>query len=544
MRILGYINAFDELADADRRLGRKVANYGMVAALLEYSSFDELHFFLPFFGALRPFEEGYARWLKADPERQRVKLLPAVALPGLLERTPYTAIHGAELERYFPELCHLRNRWALEPFPITCTPHTLCYWSTQVRNLYKVMPGPQPYDSIFCTSRAAREHLGSSMAASAARLRQLGMTQAGYGGRLDVAPLGVRCADFGRLERLQAQAALGLEPGPLTLLCLGRLTPRDKADLTPFIGALSRLNRQHPLRLVLAGAQEQGYGQQLVKLANQMGLEGRVIFYNEFDSNLKATILSAADIFVSLADNLQETFGLVILEAMASGLPVVASDFSGYRDLVTQGESGFLIPTWGPADFGPLDPVWPILAEHVAALQVSQRTAVDMDILAARLGELAASPQLRARMGQAGRERAEQLFDWSVVVRRMETLWLELKSLARSLEPGPAPLDVLGAGLGEIFGHFPSQVIGQQSLLKAGSLSQDFLEGRWARHNISDLAQALPSTGLERILGEIGQAGGQLSLSALEQRLAGQMQPYQVEHLSLWGLKYGVLALG
>ena len=53
----------------------------------------------------------------------------------------------------------------------------------------------------------------------------------------------------------------------------------------------------------------------------------------------------AADVFLSLPDNIQETFGLVVVEAMASGLPVVGSDWDGYRDLVVDGETGFLVPT-------------------------------------------------------------------------------------------------------------------------------------------------------------------------------------------------------
>ena len=58
----------------------------------------------------------------------------------------------------------------------------------------------------------------------------------------------------------------------------------------------------------------------------------------------KKLALAAADLFCSPADNLQETFGLSVLEAMASSLPVVASDWNGYRDLVLHGRTGWLVP--------------------------------------------------------------------------------------------------------------------------------------------------------------------------------------------------------
>src|SRR6202012_5551691 len=56
---------------------------------------------------------------------------------------------------------------------------------------------------------------------------------------------------------------------------------------------------------------------------------------------------AGADVFVSLVDNIQETFGITPVEAMAAGLPVVVSDWDGYRSTVRDGVEGFLIPTLG-----------------------------------------------------------------------------------------------------------------------------------------------------------------------------------------------------
>ena len=543
MQALGFINAFDELADQDQRIGRKVANYGLVSAILEHSSADELHFYLPFQNAVKPFEKGYAPWLAMAPNKERVRLLPALKMPVALTRVDYLAMHAAELDRYFPELCHMRNRWAAQPFPVTCTTHTLSYWSTQVRNLYKLFPGPLPFDAVFCTSRAALTHLEAAFSAASARLKELGVASPGFGGRLEIVPLGVRSADFGGSSQAEALNRLNLPPGPLNLLCLGRLRPSDKYDLLPVLGVVRQLAASFDLRLILAGGESRRYGQDLLKAAEELGLGGKVHLFADFDSKIKADLYAAADVFISPADNLQETFGLTILEAMTSGLPVVASDFSGYRDLVIEGQTGFLIPSLGPADTGLIDAGWPVLSEFTCALQMSQRTAIDLVSLRARLETLLANPDLRRQMGQAGRQRVQENFDWSVVVRAMENTWRELKASAPPQAIEPKPLDVAGAGLANLFGHFTTRMISGGDRVEPGPFAAEFRQGNWARQPFPDLGDLLPPEGLEMVLKGLEQLGGAADLSQLQQILGRNLPPQMCEHLVLYGLKYGVLAL-
>jgi glycosyltransferase involved in cell wall biosynthesis len=543
VQALGFINTFDELAETDQRLGRKVANYGLVSALLDHSTADELHFYLPFQKAVKPFERHYRTWLDQAPNQERVRLLPALKMPVALTRVDYLAMHAAELDRYFPELCHMRNRWAARPFPVTCTTHTLSYWSTQVRNLYKLFPGPLPFDAVFCTSRAAKKHLDAAFSAATSRLQELGMTNAGFDGRLEIVPLGVRSADFGGSSQTEALSRLNLPPGPITLLCLGRLRPSDKYDLLPVLGVVRQLAESFDLRLILAGGESRGYGQSLIETANEMGLEGKVHLFADFDSQIKADLYAAADIFISPADNLQETFGLTILEAMASGLPVVASDFSGYRDLVLEGETGFLITTLGPTDTGLIDAGWPVLTEFTCALQMSQRTALDLGALRARLEALLSDPDLRKQMGQAGRQRIEQNFDWEVVVRTMENVWRELKASAPPQAIEPKPTDIAGAGLASLFGHFTTRMIAGSDRLAPGPFAAQFLQGAWARQPFPDLGDLLPPEGMEMILKGLEELGGAADLSQLQQMLGRNLPPQMCEHLVLHGLKYGVLAM-
>lgn len=543
MQALGFVNAFDELAEADQRIGRKVANYGLVSALLEHSSADELHFYLPFQKAVKPFERGYKPWLEMAANKERVRLLPALKMPVALTRVDYLAMHAAELDRYFPELCHMRNRWAARPFPVTCTTHTLSYWSTQVRNLYKLFPGPLPFDAVFCTSRAAKQHLNAAFSAAADKLKELGMMNAGFGGRLEIVPLGVRSADFGIATQTEALSRLNLPPGPLNLLCLGRLRPSDKYDLLPILAVVRQLAASFDLRLILAGGESKRYGRDLVKAAAEMGLEGKVQLFADFDSRIKADLYAASDVFISPADNLQETFGLTILEAMASRLPVVASDFSGYRDLVVEGETGFMIPTLGPSDTGLIDAGWPILSEFTCALQMSQRTALDLGVLRARLETLLANPDLRRQMGRAGKKRVEERFDWAVVVRAMENTWQELKASAPPQAIDPRPTDVAGAGLASLFGHFTSRKILSSDRLVPGPFAAQFVQGLWARKPFPDLGDLLPPEGLEMILKGLEQLGGSADLLQLQQVLERNLPPQMCEHLVLHGLKYGVLTL-
>ncbi len=542
MAAVGFINAFDELADRDRRLGRKVANYGMAAALMEYSRADELHFFMPFYNAAKPFMEQYAPVLELPQNKDRVKLLPALALPALLARNTYMAIHAAELDRYFPEMCHMRNQFAQEPFPITCTPHTLSYWSTQVRNIYKVLPGVRGYDSVFCTSQAAKDYLRGQLARVAKNLQDLGLSSAGYRGRMDICPLGVRSADFTGVEQDEARKRLGLPGDMITLLCLGRLTPSDKFDLSPLLGMLWLLNQKQPVRLILAGAEHNRYGQGMLALAKDLGLADRVHLFADFDSALKPHLFAACDIFVSPADNIQETFGLSILEAMAAGKPVVASDFSGYRDLVAHGKTGFLIPTLHSEELGLIDALWPVLPEHLSALQMAQRTAIDMDIWRQQLSLLIDDAELRAQMGRAGRERVLASFDWKVVVARMEDLWQELKSKALATPPAPAQeRNVFALSLKEHFGHFAGGNLPIYRRFQPGPLAALFKAGKWGTFPNQDLGGAFNPSALSTILDFIQDMGG-ASLMDLYQAASEEMPPYQMEHLCLWALKYGILS--
>ncbi len=153
---------------------------------------------------------------------------------------------------------------------------------------------------------------------------------------------------------------------------------------------------------------------------------------------------ASADCFCSLSDNVQESFGLTPIEAMAAGLPCVVTDWNGYRDTVRDGIDGFRVPTLTPPPGFSTDFVldhalqqlpYGAFIGHAAAL-----TVVDCEATTNAFERLAADRELRRRLGGNGALRAREAFDWSVVIRAYEALWDELAGIrTASLRERPPP---------------------------------------------------------------------------------------------------------
>jgi len=126
--------------------------------------------------------------------------------------------------------------------------------------------------------------------------------------------------------------------GDKVLVSIGRLA--QEKNWETLLRAAAIVQRTHPkLRLVLIG--DGPDREKLQTLAGELGIAKRVTFTGELQFADVAAYLKAADIFGFAS--VTETQGLVTMEAMAAGLPVVAVDASGTRDIVDNGEQGFLV---------------------------------------------------------------------------------------------------------------------------------------------------------------------------------------------------------
>ena len=167
---------------------------------------------------------------------------------------------------------------------------------------------------------------------------------------------------------------------------------------------------------------------------------------------------------------MQETFGITPIEAMAAGLPVIVSDWNGYKDTVRDGVDGFRIPTWMPPpnlgeNFAKAHEAGTINYDIYCGL-ICQTISVSMVALVEKLTLLVENPDLRQQMGNAGKEHAKTQFDWRVVYPQYQNLYAQLQILRQaSLEKSTPKLAANRLDPFYSFGHYPTALIQPQTVV-------------------------------------------------------------------------------
>jgi D-inositol-3-phosphate glycosyltransferase len=189
--------------------------------------------------------------------------------------------------------------------------------------------------------------------------------------------------DFFRpIEREEARRRLGLCNGRRVILFVGRIEPLKGVDI--LIGAAAQLHDQEDFSVLIVGG-ESGSPGEVEKLREQaatLGVDHHVSFVGAVEQEKLPLFYSAADVCV--VPSFYESFGLVAIESMACGTPVVASRVGGLSASVRDGETGYLI-SWRCAE-----------------------------PFAERLELLLGNEELRRALGRAAREEAER-FRWANV---------------------------------------------------------------------------------------------------------------------------------
>jgi glycosyltransferase involved in cell wall biosynthesis len=304
----------------------------------------------------------------------------------------------------------------------------------------------EAWDALICTSEAVRRSVDTQLEAYRDYLRaEFGPRRRAEPMRVTI-PLGVNTEDFATSpeQRKAWRERLDIPEDAVVALFMGRFNVRVKMNPALMALALERAAKAtaRPIYWVNAGwalsAQEEetfhAQTRALCPSVQYRSVDGR-------PADVRFSIWSVADFFISFSDNIQETFGLTPIEAMAAGLPCVVTDWDGYKDTVRHGEDGFRVPTIAPPPGDGLDLAywyenhWINYENYVGA--AGQFTAIDYGAAVDAISRLVLDPDLRRTMGERARRRAREVFDWAAIIPQYQALWGEQN--ARRLAAAPPP---------------------------------------------------------------------------------------------------------
>ena len=343
----------------------------------------------------------------------------------------------------------------------------------------------QSWDAVICTSQAVRRTVDRVLTEWSGYLAERLGIAAGAPSparlQLPVIPLGVDCAAFADDPAAGSalRQKLGIADDAVAALFLGRLTASAKAHPLPMYRGLEAAAQRTGRRvhLILVGWFEHETEEaEFRTMASTFAPSVTLHVLDGRDAALRPAAWSAADLFTSLSDNIQETFGLTPVEAMAAGKPVVISAWNGYRETLEDGVHGFTVPTLSmpPGAGRELAQRYRTGQDEYGAYigRTAQFTATDPAAAADAYTRLVGDDALRRRMGEAGRRHAQANFDWARIIPRYEEVWAELAARRAAdteiAAPRPArAADPLRDDPAILFAHYPSRTLADSDRVAA-----------------------------------------------------------------------------
>ena len=423
-----------------------------------------------------------------------------------------------------------------------------------MQGFYDLRMAPiMPWDAVICTSKAVQTSVNFQMdLIDAHMIRHLRATPPPRP-LLPVIPLGIHCDDFvpdaAAGQTLRARLRAG--PDDVIFTTLARLTPHEKFDPLPIYLAMQAAARQLPgtkLHVAFCGIFRDDFSQDVFEkgAAKLMPDVGFILLDGALESDRKAA-LSGSDVFMFLIDNIQETFGLAPIEAMAAGLPLIVSDWDGMRDTVTP-DAGFRVTsrTLPPGHLaqealryqGGVDNY----AQYIAA--TAAMTEIDMPELTARIIQLANNPSLRRSMGAAGMARAGAVYDWAQIIPQMQDLWGQQDAIrsanpAQSMHYPPEALPIAPSPTA-LFASYPTQqvTLHDTRFIAADLTCRAALPDVLALRNFQALGRVFaPPETIAAVLAAVTTAGHDGSNLSQIAAVAG-LKRQATERILMWLLKY------
>jgi glycosyltransferase involved in cell wall biosynthesis len=239
-------------------------------------------------------------------------------------------------------------------------------------------------DRIIATSPQEKEHMRSLVSER---------------GSIEIIPCGTNVRHFDVIGQAEARSRLAIADEAKVIFYIGRFDPRKGIETLVRAVGQSGWKNDPRLRLIIGGGSRPGRSDGLERerieaLVATLGLEAKTDFLGRVSDGELPLYYAAADVCV--VPSHYEPFGLVAIEAMASGTPVVASQVGGLQFTVVDGETGLLVPPQNIEGFA---------------------QAID---------RLLDNPYWRDTLGKNARKRVEEKFSWEGVASQLNQLYLKL----------------------------------------------------------------------------------------------------------------------
>ena len=260
------------------------------------------------------------------------------------------------------------------------------------------------YDFSLWVEKTALEMADAIIAVSAETKRDIERLFDVDPNRVHVIHNGIDLDEYRRVDEADALIRDGIDPKEPYLLFVGRIT-RQKG-IIHLVRAIQFMDNDFPIVLCAGAPDTPEIGEEMKEAVATAQQERKKIYWIEEMLDRKAIVELYSHAAVFCCPSIYEPFGIINLEAMACETAVVASAVGGIKEVVLDGETGFLVPI----DF----------LEGTFKLANPQKFSRD---LAARINQLMKDRQLREKFARAGRKRADEYFSWSRIAEETKALY-------------------------------------------------------------------------------------------------------------------------
>ena len=328
-------------------------------------------------------------------------------------------------------------------------------------------------DALICSKLSIQKVLETAHSHSGC----LGMEGRTYP-QIHTIPHGVNPERIDSDKKQDARHLLDLPEEFTIILCPVDFNPNSSIDIFPLMRAFQSIAaRKKDILLIITGSDEDGYVARAKEFFEDSKLSRQVLFLPNVDESARLLLLAAADIFISPSDPVYIDNGPQVLEAMARGLPVIATDDEqGY---INHGKTGFKVKKGCfPLSHQVLRKCLAFTTHRVQSLMVSQGIVIDMQQMVEHLALLVENVSLRESIGTAAMQYVSEHHDTRKIVSEHEFLWSNLRQESSLME---LQMSMEGNEVGDnswlplLLSSFP-QMIDENTLLYITADGEELLE--------------------------------------------------------------------